>query len=114
MFLLYKKIEKLYIILIIKCLSVICIMKIWTNIKRFAVIGGASALGTMSALATPILENDALTGLDTYGTNIGDFLGNLTPGLAKFLFTMAIIVAVIGVIVGAVAIAKRFMGSYKR
>jgi len=89
-------------------------MKIMSKVKNVGIWVGASALGAFSALATPILENDALVGLDTYGTNIGDFLGNLTPGLAKFLFTMAIIVAIIGVIVGAVAIAKKFMSSYNR
>ena len=87
---------------------------IMTKVSKVGAFIGVSAIGAVSALATPILENDALEGLDTYGTNIGDFLGNLTPGLAKFLFTMAIIVAIIGVIVGAVAIAKKFMGSYTR
>ena len=90
-------------------------MNIMKNIKRVFVGAGASAVASMSALATPILENDALEGLAIYGTNIGDFLGNLTPGLAKFLFTLSIIVAVVSVIVGAIMIAKKFMGGgFKR
>ena len=86
-------------------------MKIWTKIKTAVALGSGSALAVGSAFATPILENDALSGLDVYGTNIGNFLGNLTPGLAKFIFTFAIIVAVVSVIVGAIAIAKKYMGS---
>ena len=85
-------------------------MKLLTKIKLGVVSVASTGLGAMSAMATPILENDALEGLSIYGTNIGDFLGNLAPGMAKFLFTLGIIVAVLSVIVGAILIAKRFMG----
>lgn len=84
--------------------------KIMKYVKRGAVAVGASALSVGMAMATPILENDALAGLPQYGTDIGDFLGNLTPGLLKFVFSMALVFAIIGVIVGAIAIAKKMLG----
>ena len=44
--------------------------------------------------------SDVITGLGDLGTEIGAFLTNLTPGFVSFIATIAIVLAVVGIIVG--------------
>ena len=50
---------------------------------------------------TSVIANDTLEGLPSLGTDIGDFMGNLAPGLGQFIIVMAIFLGIAGVI-GAV------------
>lgn len=50
--------------------------------------------------------NETITGLDGLGTQVGDFLTNLTPGLVGFIATLGIVSAIIGLIVAIVFLVK--------
>ena len=50
---------------------------------------------------TAVIANDTLEGMPQLGTDLGDFLGNLGPGLGKFLLIMAVFVG-IGSIITAI------------
>jgi len=56
---------------------------------------------------TAVIENDTLSGLPALGTQLGDFLGNMGPGLLKFLIVAGIAVGVAGVISGVIYLIKR-------
>jgi len=45
-----------------------------------------------------IIEGDLLDGLPTTGTDTGDFLGNLAPGLGKFIIVLAVFGGIAGLI----------------
>jgi hypothetical protein len=51
-----------------------------------------------------VIDNDTLSGLPQTGTQVGDFLGNMAPGLGKFLLITALFGAIVGVIY---AVSKR-------
>jgi len=51
---------------------------------------------------TSVLDNDTLEGLPNMGSDLGDFLSNLAPGIGKFIITLGIfggIIAIIGAVV---------------
>jgi len=50
---------------------------------------------------TAVIENDTLEGMGELGGDIGDFMGQLAPGLGKFIIVMAIFGGIAGII-GAV------------
>lgn len=50
--------------------------------------------------------NETITGLDGLGTQVGDFLTNLTPGLVGFIATLGIVSAIIGLIMAIVFLVK--------
>jgi hypothetical protein len=58
---------------------------------------------------TAIIANDTLEGLPTLGTQTGDFLGNLAPGLGKFILVIGVFAAIAGIIVAIVYIVKHKM-----
>ena len=47
---------------------------------------------------TNVIANDTLEGMPNMGSDLGDFLGNLAPGLGKFMLIMAIFVGIAGII----------------
>jgi len=50
--------------------------------------------------------NATITGLDGLGTQVGDFLTNITPGIVGFIATIGIVSAVIALIVAIVYLVK--------
>lgn len=57
--------------------------------------------------ATAILDNDTLEGMPELGSDLGDFMGNLAPGLGKFLLTMGIFLGIVGILAGVFYIIKK-------
>ena len=56
---------------------------------------------------TAIIANDTLENMDQLGTDIGDFMGNLAPGLGKFILIFAIFGGVAGIIAGVIYLIKK-------
>ena len=55
---------------------------------------------------TAVIESDMLSGLPAIGNDTGNFLGNLAPGLGKFILIMGVFVGIAGVITAIVYIIK--------
>ncbi len=47
---------------------------------------------------TAVIESDMLSGLPGIGNDTGAFLGNLAPGLGKFIIILAVFGGIAGVI----------------
>ena len=56
---------------------------------------------------TAIIANDTLENFDQVGTDIGDFMGNLAPGLGKFIIIFAIFGGIAGIIGGVIYLIKQ-------
>lgn len=66
--------------------------------------------------SSSVISDDTLEGLPEMGTQIGDFLGNIVPGLGKFLIVVGLfagIVAIIGSIVFVISILVKNVANYK-
>ena len=55
---------------------------------------------------TAILENDTLEGLPSLGTQTGDFMGNLAPGLGKFLLIVGVFAGIAGIVYAIITLIK--------
>ena len=55
---------------------------------------------------TAILESDMLEGLPSVGTDTGNFLGSLAPGLGKFILILAIFGGIGAIIMAIVYLIK--------
>ena len=55
---------------------------------------------------TSVIANDTLEGLPRIGSDIGNFLTNLAPGLGAFIIVMGILGGVAGIIVAIVYVVK--------
>jgi len=55
---------------------------------------------------TAVLESDMLEGLPQVGSDTGTFLGNLAPGLGKFILIMGVFVGIVGIIAGIIYVIK--------
>lgn len=62
---------------------------------------------------TSVLENDTLEGLPSMGTQLGEFMGNLAPGLGKFILILGIFVGIAAIILGIVVVIKKSTGHRK-
>lgn len=56
---------------------------------------------------TAILENDTLEGLPALGTQLGDFLSNLAPGIGAFVLIVGIFGGIVAIIVAIVYVIKK-------
>lgn len=53
------------------------------------------------------IANDTLTGLPQIGTDVGDFLTNLAPGVGAFIIIMGVFGGVASIIFAITTIVKR-------
>lgn len=53
------------------------------------------------------IANDTLQGLPQIGSDLGNFLSNLAPGVGTFLIIMGIFVGITGIIVAIVYVIKK-------
>lgn len=53
-----------------------------------------------------VIDNTTLEGLPALGTQLGDFLGNLGPGMLKFLIVVGIATGVAGIIYAIITVIK--------
>ena len=53
--------------------------------------------------------SEQVTGLDTFGTQLGNFFGNTVTGMAPGLIVMAIVIGVIGIIGGVIYMIKNII-----
>ena len=60
---------------------------------------------------TSAIENDTLDGLPQIGTDVGQFLTNLAPGVGAFIIIMAVFGGVGAIIYAIVTIIKRKMST---
>lgn len=60
----------------------------------------------VGASTTALITSDQLSALPNLGQNIGDFTGNLAPGLFKFLLLLGLGVAIVGLIVAVIYLVK--------
>ena len=56
---------------------------------------------------TTVIESDMLDGLPQIGTDTGTFLGNLAPGIGKFILILAIFGGVGAVIWAVIYLVKK-------
>lgn len=56
---------------------------------------------------TAVISNDTLEGLPAVGTQTGDFLGNLAPGLGKFLLIVGLFAGIVSVILAIVYVIRK-------
>ena len=56
---------------------------------------------------TAVLDGDMLEGLPSLGTQTGDFMGNLAPGLGKFLLIVGVFAGIVGIVVAITSLIKR-------
>ena len=64
-------------------------------------------VGYFDLPSNSIIESDMLEGLPDAGTNIGNFLGNLAPGLGKFIIVLAVFVGIAGIIYTIIVLVKK-------
>ena len=55
-----------------------------------------------------VIDNDTLSGLPALGTDLGNFMGNLAPGLGKFIIVMAIFLGIGGLIAAVIVLVKKY------
>ena len=62
-----------------------------------------------NATANPgaIIEGDMLEGLPTLGTDTGTFLGNIAPGIGKFILILAVFGGVGAIIYAVIHLVKK-------
>ena len=58
------------------------------------------------ALAKSAIENDTLEGLPSVGSDVGDFLTNLAPGVGAFIIIMGVFGGVAAIIYAIVSVVK--------
>lgn len=56
---------------------------------------------------TAVLANDTLEGLSNLGSETGEFLGNLAPGLGKFLLIVGIFGGIVGLITAIIFLIRK-------
>ncbi len=84
------------------------------TMKNVALVSGAAVLASAGAFATPLIANDTLDGLSDIGTELSDFLGNLAPGLFKFILLIGIGVAIVALITAIISYIKGKAGKAVR
>jgi len=55
---------------------------------------------------TVAIANDTLAGLPSVGSDVGNFLTNLAPGVGAFILILGVFAGVVGIIGGVVYIIK--------
>lgn len=75
--------------------------------KIVGAVTAGFALAATGAHATALIANDTLEGLPELGSDVGDFMGNLAPGLFKFILLMGLGVAIVGVIVAVIFVVRK-------
>ena len=60
-----------------------------------------------------VIENNTLEGLPDVGTDLGDFLGKLAPGLGKFIIVLAIFIGIAGLIGAIIVVVKNTVSKRK-
>lgn len=53
--------------------------------------------------------SEQITGLDTLGTQLGDFMSNLAPGLLTFILVMGVGGAIIGIILAVAFVIRKYV-----
>ena len=81
------------------------------KLKRTLLALGATTLALPSAFAAVAIDADTLEGLPWIGSDIGNFLKNLAPGIGAFIIIIgvfggvaAIIYAIVGVVKNRIAV----------
>jgi hypothetical protein len=81
------------------------------NIGVLAGIGaGAATLLTQLALAAPAIANDTLSGLPQLGTDLGDFLTALAPGVGVFIIILGVFGGVAAIVYAIVSVIRKKVG----
>ena len=62
---------------------------------------------TITDSTTAVITHDLLEGLPQVGTDTGDFLGNLAPGLGKFIIVLAVFVGIAGIIGAIIYLVRK-------
>ena len=68
---------------------------------------GVMASSAMTALAANAIANDTLEGLPNIGSDVGNFLTNLAPGVGAFIIILGVFGGVASIIYAIVSIVKR-------
>ena len=58
---------------------------------------------------TAVIEADMLEGLPSIGNDTGNFLGNLAPGVGKFLLILAVFGGIAGIIGAVIYLVRKKM-----
>lgn len=90
--------------------------QIMQNMKSKIALAAGVAFAALAsqAHATALIANDTLEGLPQLGTNVGDMLGNMAPGLFKFILLLGIGGGVVALIVAIIFVVKQKAGRVVR
>lgn len=78
------------------------------DIKKKIMLGiGSVASMVPFVSATSVIDNDTLTGMPQLGSDLGDFLGNLGPGLGKFMLILGIFGGIVAILGGIFWVIKK-------
>ena len=74
---------------------------------KLIALGSGAALAVSSVLAESAIDNDTLEGLPQVGSDIGQFLTKLAPGVGAFIIIMGVFGGVAGIVYAIVGVIKR-------
>lgn len=78
---------------------------------------GASIAANPVVFAEAAIANDTLEGMPQVGSDIGDFLKNLAPGLGAFILILGVFLGIVAIVAGIAMLvahlAKRGFGGKK-
>jgi hypothetical protein len=83
------------------------------KIKIGGMLATAAAALAPAAFADPAIENDTLEGLPQVGSDLGDFLVNLAPGVGTFVLILGLFFGIIGIVVAIGILIKKAFGAMK-
>lgn len=63
-------------------------------------LGAATLLATPAVFATAAIANDTLEGMPDVGSDLGDFLKNLAPGLGAFILILGVFIGIVAIVAG--------------
>lgn len=66
-----------------------------------------SVLGAKLAFGATAIANDTLSGLPQIGTDLGDFLSNLAPGVGVFIIILGIFGGIGAIVYAIVTVIRR-------
>lgn len=82
----------------------------YANLTAYNLTGGTATDNTMSFTTDDddiLIESDTADGLPATGTYMGNMLGNLAPGLGKFLLIVGIFGGIVAIIAGLVSVIRK-------
>ena len=75
--------------------------------KKLLLSVSGALMATPVALAASAIDNDTLSGLPAVGSDVGNFLKALAPGVGAFIIIMGVFGGIAGIVYAIVGVVKR-------